>query len=165
MPSIRSYPATTLAVVLSVLAVVYVILTPTNVLLSLIPVLLFLGLGVLVDSVSISPGSLREYPGTLVALPVVIAVGVFTILTPTNVLIGWFVAVLLLAVAALYDRAPISLRAPRQSRATIVALLVSILLGAYSILTPTNLLLWAVAASTLFGIGVLVDWLLAEALD
>lgn len=165
MPSIRSYPATALAVVLSALAVVYVILTPTNVLLSLIPVLLFLGLGVFVDSVSISPGSLREYPVTLAALPIVIAVGVFTILTPTNVLVGWFVAVLLLAVAVLYDRAPISLGAPRQSRATIVALLVSVLLGAYSILTPTNLLLWVVVASTLFGIGVLVDWLLAETLD
>ncbi|GAB3683041.1 hypothetical protein GCM10028857_09900 [Salinarchaeum chitinilyticum] len=50
MPSIRDYPATALAAVLSVLWFTYALLTPTNiVLLGLVPILLLLGLGLLVD--------------------------------------------------------------------------------------------------------------------
>lgn len=165
MSSIRSYPATTLAVLLSLLSVVYVVLTPTNILLSLLPVLLFLGLGVLVDSVSISPGSLREYPATLAAIAIATGVVIVTVLTATSVLVGVFLAAPLLAVAALYDLAPISLRDPRQCRATIASLPIIVLLGAYTTLTPTNVLLWILPASVLFGIGILVDWLALDDAD
>lgn len=165
MPSIRSYPATAVAVPLSLLAVVYVLLTPTNILLSLIPVLLFLGLGLLLDSVSVSPGSLREYPATLLALSIAIGVMIVTVLTATSVLLGAFLVPPLLAVAALYDLAPISLRTPRQCRATLVSLPIIVLLGIYTILTPTNVLLWMLPASVLFGIGVLLDWLVYEKAD
>jgi hypothetical protein len=50
MPSIRSYPATVVAIVIAIAIAVPTILTPTNVLIGLLGGVVVIAVGVLVDS-------------------------------------------------------------------------------------------------------------------
>lgn len=104
--------------------------------------------------------SIRSYTAAAVLLAVLLFV--YSMLTQTNIILGILGAALLVGIGLLLDWLPMSLRSPREYRVTILLVPIVLVLGIYTILTPTNVLLWVIVAGVLLGIGVLLDWLLSD---
>lgn len=105
--------------------------------------------------------SIRDHPATVTAFTVAVLVILYTLLTSTNVFLGLIFAASLLGIGLLLDRLSVSMRSPSEYRVTILVVPIVTVLGVYMLLTPTNVLLWFVAAGVLLGIGLGVDVLLS----